>query len=203
MRAAIASSLLALSATALAQYTFDNASDPFTLVVSSTNAAYDNHFLTACHEGAAIEALCLGGVSGSDNVTAPTFTFNSSTYNLANPPANGGGAQGLLIYILQPGGINEPEALTLSYNPVSNIAVPLFEPGADYATYFSFDAEDKLNLQGAVDNGSIPQESAPYYNWQICQTYVGYAYTTLAWLVGSGTSNNPTCEAVTVKRVFA
>ncbi|RFU34564.1 hypothetical protein B7463_g1760, partial [Scytalidium lignicola] len=199
MRAATTTSLLALSATALAQY--NNASSPFALVLSSSNSAYDGHSLAPCHEGAAIEALCVGGVYAQ--ASAQTYTFNSTTSLLANPPTNGGGADGILIFSLPVQGVSEPEAFSLQYNPASNVAVPLFEPGTESVTYVSFDASDKLNIQGAVDNGTIGSPSVPYYRWQVCKTFVGYSYTTLAWIVGSGASDNPTCEPVTVKRVFA
>lgn len=206
MRAAVATTLLALSASAFAQYTFDNASAPFALVVDSSNPALDNHVLSACHEGAAIEGLCLGPVY--DASTAPTYTFNSSTYDLANPPANGGGAVGIVIYQLPVSGLptpTEPEGLTLVYNPISNLALPFFEPGTDNVIYFSFDADNKLNLQGVLDNGNTTEEEQTVvaYNWQICTTFnAGYSYTALAWIVGGGVANNPTCSPVNVTRVF-
>jgi len=204
MRATIASTLLALSATAFAQYTYDNASAPFALVLSSASANLENYTLGACHEGAALEGLCVGGVY--DASTAPTYTFNSSTYNLANPPSNGGGPAGILIFSLPVSGFNEPSGLGLFYNPVSNLALPIFEPGTDNVVYVSFDAENKLNIQGGVDNGNTTQEeeeTVVYYNWQVCQTFFeGYTYTALAWIVGNGAANNPTCSPVTVNRVF-
>ena len=42
------------------------------------------------------------------------------------------------------------------------------------------------------------------YRWHTCMTYyTGYTYQTLAWQLGEAAPQNPTCEKVTVKRVFA
>ncbi|KAH8807180.1 hypothetical protein F5884DRAFT_788716 [Xylogone sp. PMI_703] len=196
MRASVATSLLALSASALAQY--DTASAPFALVVSSINADYNNKALSPCHEGAAIEALCLGNTF--DKTNAPTYTFNTSAS--APLPDNGGTSAGLLIYSLPVSGQLAPSAFGLTFNPASNIAVPLFEPGVDSATYVAFDGSDRLNIPAAIDNGTGQTTSGPFYMWQICQTFVGYKYTTLAWQAGLGTPTNPTCQGVSVKRVF-
>lgn len=200
MRPAAIAGLLALSATAFAQY--DQASDPFRLVVFSKNPDYYNHTLVPCHEGAATEALCLGPEYDPQN--APVYTFNTSAYNLAHPPANGGGPVGILVYLLGIHDGNESSGLGLSYSDVSNVAVPLFSPGTSDVTYVAFDNSNSLNIQGEVDQGNPPSEddTHPSYNWYICKTYRGYSYTTLAWVVGNGLPDNPTCTAVTVERFF-
>lgn len=36
----------------------------------------------------------------------------------------------------------------------------------------------------------------------ICDTYYGYRYTTLAWVLGNAPPQNPTCCAVDVVRQF-
>lgn len=59
MRASVAfGGLLALTSGATAQYL--NQTAPFALVVISSNTTYNGSTLAACHEGAAIESLCIG-----------------------------------------------------------------------------------------------------------------------------------------------
>ncbi|KAH8807710.1 hypothetical protein F5884DRAFT_345638 [Xylogone sp. PMI_703] len=199
MHSAIAAAILAFSSTALGQYT--NASDPFTLVLSAANPDYNNHTLVPCHEGAAIEALCVAGLY--DPLNSAIFTFNSSDYNLAHPPSRGG-PSGILVYSLDGNGFDESSGLGLTYSDVSNVAVPLFHPGSSEAVQVAFDNADILNIQGWIDVGLAGEEqtSVPFYRWYVCKTYVGYAYTTLSWTVGSGYPDNPTCEKVGVKRIF-
>lgn len=202
MRASIAAAALTLSSTALAQF-FTNASEPFGLVLSANETEYDNHVLIPCHEGAAIEALCVGGPYTAGNATK-YYTFNSTDFSIAHPPAKGG-AEGILVYSLPGNGFDASSALSLSYNPVSNVAVPLFQPGDEEVTQVAFDKDEKLNIQGSIDAGLPPQanETAVFYRWQVCKTYEGYSYTTLAWVVGWGYPDNPTCKPATVTRVWS
>jgi len=51
------------AAMALVNGQFLNQSAPFNLILGSTNPAYDNSTLSACHEGAAIESLCVYSVT--------------------------------------------------------------------------------------------------------------------------------------------
>lgn len=69
MQASIISFVLAFAATHVAA---QNQSAPFNLVLSSANATLNGSLLDACHEGAAIEGLCLGA--------APTDSY--AQYNL-------------------------------------------------------------------------------------------------------------------------
>jgi len=68
----------------------------------------------------------------------------------------------------------------------------------------AFDEDEKLVLPAYVDDSTNPPTigEREYERWVVCETYVGYAYTTLAWVMGSGKAQNPTCQSVEVFRVF-
>ena len=94
--------------------------------------------------------------------------------------------------------------MQLSYDPTTNVAVPLFEP-ADSGTPVGFDASNKMYIQGYVDDTVTPPSEdtlKDYYRWYVCETYAGYEYTTLAWVLGSHSPENPSCVKVDVVRVF-
>lgn len=63
-----------------AQYT--NQSAPFNLVLLSANSTINGSLLSACHEGAAIEGLCLGGLSSESYAQ---YTFNYSAQATPDP----------------------------------------------------------------------------------------------------------------------
>ena len=76
MKSVVAALLSLFAGSALGQY-YNVTSKPFHLVTHSHDEKYDGTYLFACHEGAAIEGLCLG----SKNVTdASPFRFNTSSY---------------------------------------------------------------------------------------------------------------------------
>lgn len=81
-------SMLALATTGLAQN--DVQSHPFQLVVHSHHHKHNGTALGACHEGAGIEGLCLGGGS--------TFHFNTSKNEEATNEF--AGKTGVLTYSL-------------------------------------------------------------------------------------------------------
>jgi len=91
--------LVALFASMLASVAaqFTNQTAPFTLVVESHNATYNGACLYSCHEGAAIEALCVtAGGTAVQEAGAPTgsvYYLNYSTYS--------GPDLGLLTYNLE------------------------------------------------------------------------------------------------------
>jgi len=195
----IIASILALGTTQITAQ-FLNASAPFNLIVLSDNSTINGSALTACHEGAAIEGLCLGGIlSKPTDISYETYTFNISSSPVDVEPSIG--FSGYLVWELQGVNFNLSSPLTLSFNPTSNIALPLFEPTA-YGTSLAFDVNDLLNIQGS--DGYLPTSgtTVAYYRWYICETDGGYLYTTLAWAVGAGKPENPTCSKVHVKRVF-
>lgn len=200
MKASTIAGVVALAASsASAQYL--NESAPFQLVILSDNSTINGSTLNPCHEGAAIEGLCLGAQLSS-TATGP-YNFNSSTY-----PATANttiGVPGYLTYVLEGGNFNVSEPLSLSYNPTSNVAVPLFSPES-YGTLVAFDDSNKLNIQGYLDDRTYPATvggtNGAYYRWYVCITNAGYTYTTLAWAMGEYAPENPTCQKVDVQRVF-
>ncbi|KAE8443307.1 hypothetical protein EG329_002023 [Mollisiaceae sp. DMI_Dod_QoI] len=196
MRASIITSIFALAASQVgAQYT--NQSAPFYLVLQSQNSTYNGSTLSACHEGAAIEGLCLGGSLTSTSVQ---YTFNTSSDATPDPVL---GPAGSLNYELRGGNFNLSSPLTIPVNPISNVAVPLFTPG-EGTTSVGFDGENKLFVFGYTNDTVSPPtyETKAYYRWYVCLTNAGYTYTTLAWVVGPGSPENPSCVKVDVERVF-
>ena len=182
MNASILALVGAIASVANAQDPFYNVSSaPFHLVVkSATNKTLNGRTLFACHEGAAIEGLCLGDKKLS---TADVYNFNTSVYN--TPTNSAIGDTGILTWLLPTSGANYSSALSLSANPTSNVAVPLFYPGDTDAQQVAFDNKGLLNIQGYLDDSVFPfnaTETKAYYRWYICETYVGYQYTTLAWV---------------------
>lgn len=180
MKATILAFFAAVAGTALAQEPFYNVSSkPFHLVVKSSNKTLDGVTLAACHEGAAIEALC---TAGRKLRTADVFNFNTSSFQ--EPTNSKIGDPGILSWTLPTTGASYPSALTLQSNPTSNVAVPLFFPGDTNAQQIAFDKKGLLNIQGTADDSVSPIEYGvkAYYRWYICTTNVGYTYETLAWV---------------------
>jgi len=199
MKSTFFAGLLAASASVVtAQYY--NQSAPFNLIVASRNSTLNGSTLTACHEGAAIEGLCLG----AKNPTSNLFSYNFNTTDDGAASNSTIGAPGYLTYLLHGGNFNFSEPLELSYNPITNVAVPLFTP-ADSGTAVAFDSHNRLNLQGYLDDRTYPltyDSTGAYYRWYVCDTDVGYTYKTLAWVMGEFRPENPTCVKVDVIRVF-
>jgi len=195
---------LGLAASTSAQYL--NQSKPFHLVLVSKNKTIDGDTLSACHTGAAIESLCLSNSNSTSkpNPIAPAvFTFNTSDSVVV--PNVTLGVPGIVTYkLLATPPI--PEALGLSFDPTTNIALPLLWPGDTLATTMAFDSKNLLNIQGYVDDTVSPIAAGnytAYYNWYSCNTYyAGYQYVTLAWAVGKTKPQNPSCVKVDVKRKF-
>ncbi|KAI0124047.1 hypothetical protein BJ170DRAFT_637991 [Xylariales sp. AK1849] len=186
---------------AAAQNTYLNQSAPFNLVLSSTtNETLNGLKLGACHSGAGIESLCL--YDGTD------LSFSSFYFNTSGPADPTTEQQGLLNWYLVGGNFVENEAVSFEYNTASNLAFPLLYPSADDAQPLAF-TEDLLAVPAYVDDsyGSPgPYRSSPTFwnnRWAICRTYyAGYTYTALQWVLGSSTPQNPSCDYVTVKRVY-
>ena len=101
------------------------------------------------------------------------------------------------------GDITVSEPLTFQYDPATNVALPLFYPGENSAVGFTFDKHDYLKVLASLDDTVKPPvyKQLQLSRWQICQTnYGGYTYTTLAWVMGKGRPQNPSCQAVKVRR---
>ena len=72
-------------------------------------------------------------------------------------------------------------------------------------TLVQFDKSGKLFISGYVDDTVNPintHKVKNYYRWYMCNTYYGYLYNTLAWTLGDGKPQNPSCQKVDVVRVF-
>lgn len=189
-------------ATTLAQYL--NQTGPFALIIlSPNNATLNGTALASCHEGAAIESLCTTlAPPPATQEYSTTYVFNYSSSITPSDPSLG--TPGYVTYLLVGGNFQVFEPLGLSYNPSSNVAVPLFYPSTDIATTMAFNDADLLNIQSYVDDSTSPPTTGQkaYYRWYVCITNAGYTYQTLAWVQGSAAPQNPTCQKVDVKRVF-
>ncbi|KAL7623817.1 hypothetical protein AAE478_005372 [Parahypoxylon ruwenzoriense] len=190
---------------AFAQSNYPDQSAPFNLVLSSTNKTLDGLKLAACHSGAAVESLCL-----DDSVRKPefqTFFFNGS----AEPPSEPAYLpSGLLTWTFTGGSppLTSSTALAFLYNEASNLAFPLIWPG-DNSQPVSFTDDELLAVAAAVNDAVSPprpyENSATYLTdrWAICKTYwQGYGYVALQYVLGNREPQNPSCQSVTVKRVW-
>lgn len=197
----LASGLLALAAsTATAQYTIQ--SKPFYLELLSDNTTINGNTISPCHEGAAIEGLCVGGPLTS---TSQLYTFNSTTstgleYNATL------GEPGYLTYTLDSSAFNESEPMMLYYNPTTNVALTLFQPveSDEDAIAVAFDVDGKMNIQGYESDTTLPVTEGiqAYYRWWVCETYFeGYTYEALVWVMGVYEPEIPNCVKVDVTRV--
>lgn len=215
MKFATSSSVLALAAaSAVSAQSYTNQSAPFTLqIANSANASLDGLYFFACHAGAAIEGLCVGGSSPTASSNSSTFYFNTTNTDETGGD-NGDTSQGLLVWYLPVSGLagvdSIPETLDFPSFPVdSNVVVPLFGDGDELTVQFTDD--DKLvipsnyndadNVQGVY---TPPPTTATLYNhWYACWTEVGsgYMYEALGW-VTSGKPHNPTCQKIDVVRKF-
>lgn len=196
---------LAVASVTSAQY-YNITSAPFYLVVTSDDGSI-NDTLTACHTGAALESLCLSNSKtlSKPNPSSPAvFNFNTSIYS--QPPAPSFGTPGILTWILR-SNPSIPSSVFFNYDPTTDIAVPILGPGDSNAQSLAFDAKDQLTVQGYVDWSVNPPNGTgnwkEYYRWYACNTdYAGYQYEVLAWGLGPGKPENPSCVAVKAMRVF-
>ncbi|TVY92323.1 hypothetical protein LAWI1_G002184 [Lachnellula willkommii] len=199
MRGTIIAGTLAFVAGVNAQY-YTNQSAPFNLVLTSQNTTLNGSTLGSCHEGAAIEGLCVAGPLSSDS---NNYTFNYTTASTTEP--TGLDVTGLLTYLLVGGNFEESSPLQLDPVVTSNVAVPLFQPSYE-GQMVAFDDNNKLViLRSSDDTKPLPNnDSGAISNWYACTTDYGYLYQTLAWVVGteSAVPQNPTCQKVEVVRVF-
>ncbi|KAF2112516.1 hypothetical protein BDV96DRAFT_648773 [Lophiotrema nucula] len=197
--------LATLAATATAQFDYTKRSAPFNLIVlSSTNDTLNGTLLSACHEGAAIEGFCRGPKLSDTPTYGATFYFNTSYETNETVVYDNYGS--LDYDLLISGNQTVPSAMQLVYDPTSNVAVPILYPsgGETYSSVY-FDKSEELYIQSWKDDTVDPAVSKEekVKQWYVCTTYYSYTYVTLAWVVGkNATPQNPTCQKVTVKRVW-
>lgn len=86
-----AAATLFAAITALASTAVARQSDPFYLVAISDNPKVNGTYFDACHEGAAIEGLCVGGKKPTTKPAYDTYRLN----NTASTPN-----QGILSWLL-------------------------------------------------------------------------------------------------------
>jgi hypothetical protein len=192
MRLTTAFSVIATATSVSAQ--FLNQTGPFKLQLVSQDDSLNGKFLAACHEGAAIESLC--PLNGTIDTAVPFYYNYSDTSSFVS-------TSGYLTFLLPGPDVFEP--MSLSYNPASNVAVPLFSPAA-FGTPIAFDDSDLMYIPSNQDDTEDPiniMGSKNYYRWYVCTTYEGYVLPTLAWALGDGKPQNPTCCEVSVKRITA
>lgn len=202
--------IAALVGAASAQESFYNiTSKPFQLVLTSADGSI-NDTVSACHTGAALESLC---VSHSNSTSKPdptpysTFNFNTSIYSQAPTNHTDLGLPGILTWFLPVSNIGPvPSSVYFNYDPATDSAVPILQPGSDRPQILAFNDQDELIVQGYVQWTANPPTYGETYGlkrWYACQTYFsGYQYENLVWGLGAGKPENPTCVPVGVKRVF-
>ena len=198
--------LLLAAATGTSAQNYNETSAPFHLIVTSEDGSI-NDTLSACHTGAALESLCLSysNTTSKPNPSNPAaFNFNTSIYS--QPPAPSFGTPGILTWIV-PSNPPIPSSVFFSYDPTTDIALPILGPGDEGAEQLAFDQYNRLTVQGYVDWTANPPNGngnwKEYYRWYACRTYfTGYQYNALAWGLGPGQPENPTCVGVNVTRVF-
>ncbi|KAF2788400.1 hypothetical protein K505DRAFT_200301, partial [Melanomma pulvis-pyrius CBS 109.77] len=189
---------------AIAACQSETSSPPFRLVIESSNSTLNGTVLGACHEGAAIEGLCSTSILVTDD-PVPATTFH---YNVSSSANNDTDTQGSLHYTLVTANFNVTSTMGFSFDPSSNLAIPIISPGGNSATFVSFDSCGALYISDGIDDTTDPPgrdyPGKKLENWYICTTYWSYTYTTLAWKVGTPDvpPQNPTCQKVRVKRVF-
>lgn len=200
-------SIAALLASASAQY-YNISSNPFQIVLTSDNGCI-NDTVSACHTGAAIESLCLSNsntTSKRSPIPYSTFGFNTSVYSQPSNDTNLG-TPGIVTWSLPTSNAgNISSSLEFSYDPTTNVALPLLFPGSDRPQILAFDGNDELLVQGYIEYTTNPPSAGTpkaYKRWYACRTYYsGYQYENLVWGLGPQAPENPTCVGVTVKRVF-
>jgi hypothetical protein len=173
-------------------------SKPFRLEIVSSDKALDGKGISACHTGAAIESLCIVKGKGVN------LYFNTTKGDTEQLP--GYTKTGALVYNLPAGDMLVSSPMSFTYEPSTNVALPLFTPGYE-TQYIAFEKKNSLmTIFSYVDDSTNPPTAngvTPLKNWYVCQTYYSaYQYQTLTWVLGSNKPENPSCVKVDVKRVF-
>lgn len=194
----------------------DVQSKPFNLIVQSDSKELNGRAFSTCHEGAAIESICI--LKGSK------ASFNLNTTEGVEPGP--GGLAGVLTWLLpsrmlsrrhhiaSSGVTNKhirteppiPSSMSFYSDPSTNVALPLFYPGDSNTQYVGFDKDDLMNIVSYLDDTKSPptgQTPRVLKQWYVCNTYyTGYTYQTLSWVLGTAKPQNPSCVKVNVKRKF-
>lgn len=196
--------LFAASASAISQ--LDTPSPKFHLMLQSKNATLNGTVLIACHAGAATKALCTTNMTIHDQPNHQlTFYHNTSSASSANTTVD---QPGLLCYDQLVNG-NEPipSVMSLPYSAASNVSLPIITPGSQSGRVMVvFDKFGRMGVRQAKKYTTYTptQMKKTVRQWHVCITNWAYRYETLAWVDGKNQkAQNPTCQKVEVKRVFA
>ncbi|CZS97690.1 uncharacterized protein RAG0_06643 [Rhynchosporium agropyri] len=188
-------------------------SAPFNLIVLSSNSTLNGTHLFACHEGAAVKALCTNSSRYLRQGPNPPplepsivrFFQNHTTKSRSEEANKTGYAFGELTWDFP----NMPHSLGMKaglQDKESNVLVPVFLPTNVHSNLITFDKEDKLFVwtwsqkESVSKNTAMNREQKAFYDWYICMTDVGYKLETVAWLE-DGKSNNPSCQKVDIKKI--
>lgn len=191
--------LALLPSAATAQWT--NQSEPFALGVFSSDPALNESYVFGCHEGPGYSGLCITKIDEGISPLLARFNFSESSEPEPVTP-------GVMVYEYVIGdGTMLSQPMGLVYNVGSNVAVPIFGfSGSGGDPVVAFAEDGTLQLLSPVDDTKSPVELGGYKvisgRWHVCETYVAYRYITLAWTLGPGEPQNPSCKPVEVKRVF-
>jgi len=203
-------------------------SAPFNLVIHSQNKTLNGSFLAACHEGAALGALCAlpkpqtlttYGYQFQLNTTRFVCTWENGTVfpcSPSSPSASTIGQPGLLTWNEHyTGANNTPGVVSQSMQLInqgfsSNMAFAvIFFPEAGLRnSNVAFDSNGCMNLQDGLDPkhpGNYPDEGVvkAYYRWYMCwDVWMYYSWNHLVWVYGDDKPWDKTCESVDVKRIF-
>ncbi|KAI1330884.1 hypothetical protein F5Y16DRAFT_361508 [Xylariaceae sp. FL0255] len=205
MKFGLSAALIGLAATVASAQ--DLQTGPWNLKVKgSASTSNIDGYLSTCHSGAALSALCYGTALEGE---ASSFLFNYTVYNKVD-----GHNTGYITWNQPYTDENNQEqyvnqAMSLTYLDNSNVAAVSF--GFDGSFFTGWDnnelfgavyGDDSKNTPGTAP--AEPSSSSAYYNWALCWQYVGggYYYQSVAW-IQLGKPHNPTCEAVTITRVAA
>jgi hypothetical protein len=169
-----------------------------------------SHALGACHQGAALEGLCL-----TDDTTAiparpyTTFYHNVSSDALANASNN----KGILNWPLSlNNGTNviiASSAMGFYYQLGTNLVDMGFTSGISGYQTVSFEENNgSMYIEVFIDDtGKAPVLRDPPIkasNWYLCPMGLGSSLQSLHWKIGlAGEPQNPNCSKVEVQRIWA
>ena len=98
-------------------------SSPFFLRLTSNNSTYNGRYLTACHTGAALQALCVGKTEVT-NRDSSTFYLNTTVYNGREAETGILGWDMKLAQDADGSQMIVGEPLSLEFNAGTNVALP-------------------------------------------------------------------------------
>lgn len=163
----------------------------------------------ACHQGAAIEGLCLSKARFDDDLGL-SYTFYHNASSSQNSTANAIDAPGTMIWILHTSEWAVPSAMNFTPTSGTNQLNMIFTPGIESNSYVSFDKAGRMYRHKALDgNWTAPRmrrssaTDTRYENWYICLTHYNYEMNSLVWVDGDApVPPDSTCRPVGVQRLW-